>query len=313
VTDGLQFFYVSMHTGIPRKFVSRDGGRPVRRAVEGNCPARLVQERNIKVNIGIFDSGIGGMTLLHQALVSLPDENYIFYADTDNVPYGTKTRDQVIALVDAVMRFMIEHDCKAVVIACNTATAVAANTMRRKYQIPIIGIEPAVKPAVEESHGKRVMVVATPLTVKEKKLRSLVERVDDSHLVDLLALPKLVEFAERGEFFSDAVERYLRSEFSAYQVETYGELVLGCTHFNYFKDSFRKILPESVHIIDGSEGTIRQLARVLKENNQLADGKASGKNDTHVRYFCSGREITKKSELEYIKKLHERLERMREL
>ncbi len=100
------------------------------------------------MNIGIFDSGIGGMTLLHQAMVLMPHENYIFYADTDHVPYGTKTREQVMSYVDAVIRFMTEHDCKAVLIACNTATAVAADRMRTKYQsIPIIGIEPAVKPA----------------------------------------------------------------------------------------------------------------------------------------------------------------------
>ena len=274
----------------------------------------VAYERVIKVNIGIFDSGIGGMTLLHQALVSLPNENYIFYADTDNVPYGTKTREQVIALVDDVMGFMIAHDCKAVVIACNTATAVAANTMREKYKLPIIGIEPAVKPAVEESHGKRVMVVATPLTVKEKKLKNLVERIDDAHLVDLLALPKLVEFAERGEFSSDAVEQYLRDRLLTYQIEKYGELVLGCTHFNYFKDSFQKILPKGVHIIDGSEGTIRQLARVLKERNLLEDAAdEKQKNDTRVRYFYSGRELKEENELAYIRQLHERLEKMRRL
>ena len=126
------------------------------------------------MNIGIFDSGIGGMTLLHQAMVSLPKENYIFYADTDHVPYGTKTKEQVTGYVDEVMQFMIAHDCKAVVIACNTATSVAAGIMRSKYNIPIIGIEPAVKPAVEKSDGKRVMVVATPLTIKEEKLKNLV-------------------------------------------------------------------------------------------------------------------------------------------
>lgn len=265
------------------------------------------------MNIGIFDSGIGGMTLLHQALVSLPDEKYIFYADTDNVPYGTKSREQVVELVDRVMHFMIEHDCKAVVIACNTATAAAAKIMRQKYQIPIIGIEPAVKPAVAESCGKRVMVVATPLTVREEKLKNLVERVDDAHLVDLLALPRLVEFAERGEFCSDEVEQYLRNEFSAYELGKYGELVLGCTHFNYFKDSFKKILPKGVHMIDGSEGTIRQLARVLESGNRLEAAACKGKNDMRVRYFRSGREITDAGELEYIKQLHERLEKMRRL
>lgn len=264
------------------------------------------------MNIGIFDSGIGGMTLLHQALVMLPKENYIFYADTDNAPYGTKSREQVIALVDGVMRFMTEHDCKAVVIACNTATAAAAEIMRQKYSIPIIGIEPAVKPAIKESHGKRVIVTATPLTVREEKLQNLVKRVDNAHLVDLLALPKLVEFAERGEFTSDAVEAYLMKELSAYDLEKYGELVLGCTHFNYFKDTFQKILPKDIRMIDGSEGTIRQLACVLESTNQLEAG-TDKKDDTSVRYFSSGRELKGKNELEYIGHLHERLERMRKL
>lgn len=266
------------------------------------------------MNIGIFDSGIGGLTLLHQALVMLPNEKYIFYADTDNAPYGTKSSAQVITLVDNVMHFMTEHNCKAVVIACNTATAAAAETMRRKYKIPIIGIEPAVKPAVRESHGKRVLVAATPLTVREEKLQNLVKRVDDAHLVDLLALPRLVEFAERGEFESDAVEQYLREALSAYVLEKYGELVLGCTHFNYFKDTFRKILPKDVHMIDGSEGTIRQLAFVLERTSQAETLRASEqKNDTSVRYFSSGREWKSEQELAYIRRLHERLERMRVL
>lgn len=259
------------------------------------------------MNIGIFDSGIGGMTLLHQALVMLPNESYIFYADTDNAPYGTKSREQVIVLVDRVMQFMTEHDCKAVVIACNTATAAAAEIMRQKYLMPIIGIEPAVKPAIKESHGRRVIVAATPLTVREEKLQNLVRRVDDTHLVDLLALPRLVEFAERGEFVSDEVEQYLRTAFLPYALEDYAELVLGCTHFNYFKDTLRKILPENVHMIDGSEGTVRQLIHVLESNKQLENSIRK------VRYFSSGRELKGEQELAYIRQLHERLEKMRKL
>ena len=163
------------------------------------------------MNIGIFDSGIGGITLLHQAMVSLPNEKYIFYADVDHVPYGIRSKSEVIGFVDEVMEFMVSHNCKAVVIACNTATSVAVEAMRQKYSIPIIGIEPAVKPAVEHSDGKRVMVIATPLTVQEKKLRTLVDKVDNSRLVDLVALPRLVEFAERGEFESQDVMDYIEA------------------------------------------------------------------------------------------------------
>lgn len=257
------------------------------------------------MNIGIFDSGIGGMTLLHQAMVIMPRENYIFYADTDHVPYGTKTKEQVLGYVDEVLQFMTAHDCKAVVIACNTATSVAAAVMRRKYSIPIIGIEPAVKPAVEQSAGKRVMVVATPLTIREEKLKNLVNRVDDEHLVDLLALPRLVSFAERGEFVSEEVEKYLRDELSQYDLQEYGELVLGCTHFNYFKDTFRRIMPNAVQIIDGSIGTVNQLKRILEQANQLEENAGS------VRYYASGREITSQDGLCRVQALHDRLEEMR--
>ncbi|MBO5032702.1 MAG: glutamate racemase [Lachnospiraceae bacterium] len=270
------------------------------------------------MNIGVFDSGIGGMTLLHQAMVLMPHEKFLFYADTDHVPYGTKSKEQVISYVDGVIQFMISHDCKAVLIACNTATAVAAAPMRSKYKLPIIGIEPAVKPAVAESEGKRVMVVATPLTVHEEKLRNLVQRVDNAHLVDLLALPRLVEFAERGEFVSEAVTDYLKEQFSEYELERYGELVLGCTHFNFFKDTFRKLMPEQVHMIDGSLGAVRQLARILEAEGALAKPLAQkaqswekNKNDISVRYFESGREILDAGKLHYIESLHERLEKMR--
>ena len=266
-----------------------------------------------EMNIGIFDSGIGGMTLLCEALAELPMENYIFYADTDHVPYGTKSKEEVIGFVDEVMRFMTAHDCKAVVIACNTATAVAAEKMRRKYDIPIIGIEPAVKPALAASHGKRVLVAATPLTVREKKLRKLVERVDYSHLVDLIALPRLVEFAEHGDFDTGKAREYLRQELSGYNLENYGELVLGCTHFNFFKDTFRQLLPADVALIDGSDGTIRHLKEVLAGRGELEIGRgqaAPREYDTNVRYFCSGRELTTQAELEYMHRLHERLERM---
>lgn len=259
------------------------------------------------MNIGIFDSGIGGMTVLHEAMKIMPNENYIFYADTDHVPYGTKTKQQVIAYVDEVMQFMIAQNCKAVVIACNTATAAAACLMREKYHIPIIGIEPAVKPAVEQSKGKRIMVIATPLTIREDKLKNLVERVDDTHLVDLLAFPRLVEFAERGEFESEDLGNYIRETLSAYDLSVYSELVLGCTHFNYFKDSFAKLLPADVHILDGSRGTVNQLKRVLNDKNLLEENQGT------VRYFYSGRELLLPEELQRMQELHDRLEKMREI
>lgn len=256
------------------------------------------------MKIGIFDSGIGGMTVLHQAFLSLPKEEYLYYADVDHVPYGVKKKEDIIRYVDDAVKFMISKDVKAVVIACNTATSVAIEALRGKYSIPILGIEPAVKPAVEGCEGKRIMVIATPVTVREEKLKNLIARVDEDHLVDLLPLPRLVTFAERGEFNSPELGQYLKSEFSKYDLSDYSFLVLGCTHFNFFKDSYRRFFPKCVSIIDGSEGTIRHLEDVLRENDLLENNICS------AEYYLSGRKVTDKASLERIEKLHQRLDEM---
>ena len=143
------------------------------------------------MKIGIFDSGIGGLTVLRQAMRSLPKEQYLFFADTAHVPYGTKTKEEILSYVDSAVNFMAEKGVKAIVIACNTATSAAIGYLRAKYSIPILGMEPAVKPAVQRNRGKRVMVIATPVTVREEKLKNLLAAVDKDHVVDLLALPEL--------------------------------------------------------------------------------------------------------------------------
>lgn len=259
------------------------------------------------MNIGIYDSGIGGISVLHQAQETLPYENYIYYADVDHVPYGTKSKEQVTEYADEVIQFMIKHDCKAVVIACNTATSAAAAAMRHKYDIPIIGIEPAVKPAVQNNDGKRIMVIATPLTVKEKKLHDLVARVDDTHLVDLVPLPKLVKFAENDEFETEEIYQYIKEELSEYDLKQYGEVVLGCTHFNYFKDSILRVFDGNISFIDGNTGTANQLKRVLEQKNLLSDLNDTG----NVEYYLSGRKVEDTQTLERIAKLHLRLEKMK--
>ncbi len=256
------------------------------------------------LKIGIFDSGIGGLTVLHQALQTLPEEDYIYYADVDHVPYGTKSREEIIGYVDKAVEFLIGKGVKAIVIACNTATSAAAEYVRGKYTLPILGMEPAVKPAVARSNGKRVMVIATPVTVREEKLRSLIEQVDDDHRIDLLALPGLVSFAEAGQFEGPEVERYLREELAPYRLQDYAALILGCTHFNYFKDSYRRIFPEEVAFIDGNAGTVNHLKRILEERELLE------KNHGLVEYYKSGRPVCREEELKRLAGFHERLERM---
>lgn len=256
------------------------------------------------MKIGLFDSGIGGLTVLHQAMITLPGEEFIYYADTDHVPYGTKPREEIIRYIDEAVRFLIEKEVKAVVIACNTATSVAIDYLRQKYSLPILGMEPAVKPAVQKYGSKRVMVIATPLTVREEKLQNLLRQVDDNHKVDLLALPKLVQFAESGQFDTREVEEYLRQELESYRPEDYSSLILGCTHFNFFKDTLRKIFPEDVAFIDGSVGTVNHLKNILQERGQLENGKSG------VEYYMSGRIVTEPEQLKRFAMLHNRLDQM---
>lgn len=256
------------------------------------------------MKIGFFDSGIGGLSVLHVALKCLPNEQFIFYADENHVPYGEKTRQQIIEYTDNAVRFMLDLDVEAVVIACNTATSAAIEVLRDKYTIPIIGMEPAVKKAIDIYGNKRVLVAATPITVKGVKMQQLIERVDNENLVELVPLPQLVHFAEKGEFESANVTEYLAAELSNYRMEEYSSIVLGCTHFIYFKDTFRKLLPTHVKFVDGNGGTVNKLIQELKYLNDNVEGSQT------VDYYYSGTKVSDEEELWKLDKCLERLDEM---
>ena len=256
------------------------------------------------MKIAFFDSGIGGLSVLHHAMKVMPDTDFVFFADADHVPYGTKTRAEVLNYVDAAFQFLMTLNVKAIVVACNTATSVAVRQMRSKYNIPIIGMEPAIKRAVDLYGNKRVLVTATPVTVSGEKIKLLIDKLGKQDIVDLLALPKLVDFAERLEFNSDAVTNYLREQFTHYDFKQFSSIVLGCTHFNYFKDTMRTLLPDNVKFVDGNSGTIKELMRQL---NISPVDKAVNDN---VEYYYSCRKIKQSDELKRIKIYLERLDNM---
>ena len=270
------------------------------------------------MKIGIFDSGIGGLSVLHEAYHFLPGCEYVFYADTEHVPYGQKTPQQIRGYVEQITEFLIGKKVDAIVIACNTATSVAIDDVREKYALPILGMEPAVKPAIEETEGKRVMVIATPVTIREAKLQHLIQRVDEEHRVDLLAMPQLVTFAEQEEFETTEVECYLQQQFLQYDRSRYCALVLGCTHFNYFKPSYRNYFGDKIILIDGNEGTIRHLAEVMqlkmaKEYNRslFFDSTEQMLGCGHTEYYMSGQLVTEEKILKHFLRLHNRLEAVR--
>jgi len=236
--------------------------------------------------VGIFDSGIGGLSVLHRARQLLPGENFVYYADTDHVPYGPKQIDEIRTYILKAAAFLVQLPVKALVLACNTATSSSVKELRERYSIPILGMEPAVKPAVEKSDGKRVLVLATQLTLKEEKFKDLVARVDNENIVDKMALPELVDLAEKFQFDERVTLPILQEKFSGLDPGQYGTVVLGCTHFPFYRNTLARIFPPSAVIIDGNEGTVRHLKKSLEEKQLL---NKSGRMQP-VRYFNSGRE-----------------------
>ncbi len=244
------------------------------------------------MSIGIFDSGVGGLTVLKEAVGLLPGEDYIYYADTEHVPYGTKPKEEVRRYIFDAADFFAAQGAEALIVACNTATSIAINDLRDRYGFPIIGMEPAVKPAVAKADDRRVLVLATPITVREKKLHDLVLSLDSEDIVDLHALPGLVEFAERFIFDEDAVIPYLLDEFSRYNLKEYAAVVLGCTHFVFFRKHFKLILPQDVDVIDGNLGTANRLKALLENRGLRACGKGK------IEFYTSGRKEQDSSKYE---------------
>ena len=219
------------------------------------------------MKIGFFDSGIGGLTVLGHALNILPFAEYIYYADIEHLPYGEKTKNEVKQYVQNGMDYMAKIKVDAVVIACNTATSVAIGKLRKNYSFPIIGMEPAVKPAVTycKEQGKKVLVLATSLTLREEKFHQLVQRLDATEMVDTMALGGLVKFAEQFKFDTAEVQEYLQKELAALAIQDYGAVVLGCTHFPLFNKILQQFFTKETVFFDGSAGTITHLADILKQ------------------------------------------------
>ena len=258
--------------------------------VEGNF--RILKDKgevdSMKTDsIGFLDSGFGGITVLSEALRQLPNENYIYYADIEHVPYGTKSKEEVREYIFGAVDFLVKQGIKALVVACNTATSIAVRDLRSMYSFPIVGMEPAVKPAVQNGNGKRVLVLATPLTLREEKFHNLVQRVDHEHIVDYLAFPELVELAENMVFDKEKVIPVIKKKLENYDMNNYKTFVLGCTHFPIYRKNFKEVLPTHIDIIDGGEGTIRYLKHLLEEHNLVNTQKAGHK----IKYFDSGIQV----------------------
>lgn len=226
--------------------------------------------------IGFFDSGVGGISVLKEAVRMLPNEDYIYFGDSENAPYGIKSEEEIKSLTIDACEFLLKKNVKAIVIACNTATSVAINTLRETYKdVPIIGIEPAVKPAIELNREGKIIIMATPMTLKLEKFTYLIKRFGESRDIDSVPCEGLVEFIERGELEGEGLNAFLRNKLKDHLEENVAAVVLGCTHYPFIKKELSTIFVDAM-MLDGSTGTAKQLKRKLSESNLLNNNKENG-------------------------------------
>ena len=223
--------------------------------------------------IAVFDSGVGGISVLRQLRRLMPQEKFVYYGDSANAPYGTRPTEEVKALtLAAAEKLMAGYPIKALVVACNTATAAAIELLRQTYPDKIIiGIEPAVKLAAGHFPHGRIGVMATRVTLKLERFDDLVHRFDDTALVERIPAPGLVELIEQGKADSPETEELLEKILTPWRGKL-NALVLGCTHYPFVKKTVARILGEQTELLDGSLGTARETKRRLEEAGLLREG-----------------------------------------
>lgn len=227
-----------------------------------------------KQPIAVFDSGVGGVSVLKELVKIMPNEDYIYFGDSKNAPYGMKTKQEVLELTLHCAKMLfegtIDRPAKGLVVACNTATSAGVRELRQIYpNIPIVGIEPAVKPAVTYKPNGQVLVMATPMTIREEKFRTLMGRYSKQAKIIPLPCPGLMDFVERGDLHSNDFRKYLEELLYEYRVNKIDAVVLGCTHYPFAKELIQEILGKEVFVFDGGEGTAREMRRRLMEANLL--------------------------------------------
>lgn len=284
---------------------------------------QLVRERELP--IGFIDSGLGGISVLKEAVKLMPGEKFIYYGDSLHAPYGVRPTQEIKELTYAVVEKLLAMGIKGLAVACNTATSAAVRSLRLDYpELPIVGIEPAVKPAVEASHGGRILVMATPMTIRQEKFHKLLARYEDQ--ADIIPVPceGLMEFVEKGDLESDFLNQYFREVLLPFVTPDTETIVLGCTHYPFLRPHLRDFLNQPlqcceegnvargfshIDLIDGSLGTARELRRRMavkgllrsEERQDEIGSERTAENDSgrnpHIIFLNSmpGKEMIERS------------------
>ncbi|HLZ21855.1 MAG TPA: glutamate racemase [Ktedonobacterales bacterium] len=221
--------------------------------------------------IGVFDSGVGGLTILKDLLQELPAERFIYFGDTGNCPYGVRTESEIQRLAFGATEFLLEHDAKIIVVACNTASVSALAQLRQRFHdIHFVGVVPAVKPAAERTHTGRVGIASTEASARGDYLKRLIAEHANGVQVLAAGCPRLVTLAEAGVLDGPEIEETVRGYIQPMLDAGIDELVLGCTHFPAQRAAFERVAGPGVEVIDSGAAIARQTRRVLERDGHLA-------------------------------------------
>lgn len=234
--------------------------------------------------IGVFDSGVGGLTVVTEIRKLLPHESILYYADTRHCPYGPRPATEIRQLAIKAGEFLLGQGAKLIVVACNTASSVALSALRSTLDVPFVGMVPAVKPASLATHARKVLVLATAATVETEVFNELVAQFASGIEVHTQACPGLVDLVECGDADPRRLESLLRHYLEP--ISTYGldTIVLGCTHFVFLRNEIQRMVGNDVQVIDTGEAVARQVQRVLAERGLEAGSGAPG----NLTFLCSG-------------------------
>ena len=234
--------------------------------------------------IGVFDSGVGGLSVLRAIRAALPHEDLVYVADSGHAPYGDQSEAHITQRTLTVGTWLAEQGVKAITIACNTATVVAAKTLREQTHLPVVAIEPAIKPAVALTRSGVVGVLATRQTVQSASVARLVELYGADKQVLLQACPGLVEHVERADLHSPETEALLRQFIAPLLEQGADTLVLGCTHYPFLRDAMQRVAGAHVTLLDPAEAVARELVRRLGDPQHSGPSSRPGS----VQFFTTG-------------------------
>ncbi len=234
--------------------------------------------------IGVFDSGVGGLSVLRAIRTALPHERLVYVADSGHAPYADQSEDHITQRTLTVGNWLADQGVKGITIACNTATVVAAKTLREQTHLPVVAIEPAIKPAVAITRSGVVGVLATRQTVQSSAVARLVDLYGADKRVVLQACPGLMEQVERADLHSTETESLLRQFITPLLEQGADTLVLGCTHYPFLRDTIQRVAGEGVTLLDPAEAVARELARRLADSGSLTTQTKQGA----VQFFTSG-------------------------